>query len=242
MNYWDALLNLIFPPREECPLCGGRSKGAKICQPCLNWLEEKRRGLYCCRCGRPITHGGYCQDCTVREWPFSFARAVGPYEGPLRQAVHRFKYDGKRHLAEPLGQLMLQRIIDDPVYRRANIAVPVPMTAKKMRRRGFNQAQLLARVVAAGLNIPLQDILQKTKETKAQAKLARQQRELNLQNAFILKDNANLWGKTVLLIDDVVTTCSTASAAAAVLRQGNAADVIVLTFAATPKTINFRQN
>ncbi len=241
MNLWEALLNLIFPPREECPLCGVYSKGAEICISCRDWLAAKRQELFCCVCGRPITHGTLCPDCTAGDWPFAFARSVGPYEGPIRQAVHRLKYYGKQHLAEPLGQLMVQSIINNHVYRRADLAVPVPMTAKKMRRRGFNQALLLARVVAAGLNIPLQDILQKTHETEAQAGLNRHQREVNLQNAFILKNNAVLWGKTVLLIDDVITTCSTASAAAETLRQGNPAEILVLTFAAAPKSKKMRQ-
>ena len=241
MNLWEALLNLIFPPREECPLCGVYSKGAEICTSCRDWLAAKRQDLFCFVCGRPITNGELCSDCIAKERPFAYARSVGPYEGPIRQAVHRLKYCGRQHLAEPLGQLMVQRVINNYVYRRADLAVPVPMTAKKLRRRGFNQALLLARVVAAGLNIPLQDILQKTQETEAQAGLNRHQRERNLQNAFILQNNAVLRGKTVLLIDDVITTCSTVSAAAEALRQGNPAEILVLTFAATPKNKKLRQ-
>ncbi|WP_031514048.1 ComF family protein [Desulfofalx alkaliphila] len=235
-QYLEAFLNLIFPPPQECPLCGGFSPGEKVCPACEAWLALQQKGKYCCRCGRPVAGEALCGDCMERDWPFELARSVGPYSGPLREGVHRFKYGGRRRLALPLGALMARRVMKHPTYRQAGLVVPVPMTPARLRRRGYNQALLLARSVSAELGIGVEEVLKKTADTVPQTVLRRSEREQNLRGAFVLQNNPSLWGKTVLLIDDIITTGSTASAAAAVLRQGGAKKVLVLTLAATPKS------
>ncbi|MBO8137691.1 MAG: ComF family protein [Desulfotomaculum sp.] len=231
----EGLLNLIFPSREECPLCGSRSPNGDVCQHCTLWLEEKNKQPYCCRCGRPVNKGSLCRECIEREWPFTAARSVGPYAGPLKEAVHRLKYQGKKQLAQPLGRLMVQQVTGEMLYRRVDMVVPIPVTGEKLRNRGFNQARLLARVVAGGLDKPLADILVKYRDTVPQAQLNRQEREKNTRDTFKLAKNVNIYQKKLLLIDDVITTGSTISAAADVLRQAGAGEVLVLTLAATPK-------
>jgi ComF family protein len=129
---------------------------------------------------------------------------------------------------------MVQQVANNPLYRRAQLVVPIPLSKSKLSRRGFNQAQLLAQEVAAGLNLPLGEILIKTKDTPAQARLNRREREKNLQRAFGVVNTDTIKGKTLLLIDDVFTTGATASATAELLRQGGAAEVLVLVLATTP--------
>ncbi|MTI80546.1 MAG: ComF family protein [Firmicutes bacterium] len=237
MNYLlEGLLNLIFPPREECPLCGGNSPGSAICLDCSCWLAAVQKEQYCYTCGRPIGKGSLCNDCLERQWPFTLCRAVGPYSGPLKEAVHRLKYQGKQQLATPLGRLMAQQVVNEMVYRSVDMVVPIPMAPSKLRRRAFNQAHLLAVEVAKAIDRPLNEVLQKKTDTVPQANLTRQQREKNLQQAFFLVDNVNIHQRKILLIDDVITTGSTLSAAADVLRQGGASAVLALTLAATPRT------
>lgn len=235
MQLFDALLNLLFPPIQHCPLCGGWSTNGQICPGCLVWLEERQAEHFCLRCGRPVNQGVKCADCVAGEWPFEVSRAVGPYSGPLKQGVHRFKYHNYQHLAQPLGKLMVQRVWIDPHYRQVDVVVPVPMSPGKLRLRGYNQAKLLAAVVAAGLNKPLVEALRKIADTAPQTGLDRTRRQQNLQGALVLGDNGSIWKKTVLLIDDVITTGSTISACAELLRQGGANRVLALTVAATPK-------
>ncbi|MBM7853675.1 ComF family protein [Desulfohalotomaculum tongense] len=230
-----ALLNLIFPPREQCPLCGRRFPGGALCPECAGWLRARQKEPHCCRCGRPTAGDPVCADCIGRSCPFTMVRSVGPYSGPLREAVQRFKYRGRQQLAQPLGKLMVEKISAEPVYRQVDVVVPVPMAEAKLRRRGFNQAHLLAQVVAAGLNKPLCTGLKKRGDTVPQINLNRRQREENLRGAFYLAHNVNIYQKTVLIIDDVITSGSTISAAADVLRQGGAGAVLALTLAATPK-------
>ena len=237
VQLWETLLNLIFPPRQQCPLCHNPSENDLICTQCSQWLATKQKERYCYRCGRPVNNVALCSQCMQQEWPFTLARAVAPYSGPLKKAIQRFKYHQKQKLAVPLGRLMVQRVINEPLYRQADLIVPVPLADAKLRRRGFNQATLLARQVSVGLNIPLNEVLRRTADTSPQVNLNRQQRMQNLQQAFTLKNNINLSGKTALLIEDVITTGGTVSAATEVLlKQGGVKQVLVLTLAATAKS------
>lgn len=119
MAWLEELLDLVFPPRPACPLCGETSTGAKICARCLEQLAQFRRGRRCFRCDRsPVSgadparflkqRGGrlLCPECLGGEHNFTLARAAGPYEGALKEAIHRFKFGKKRSLARPLGGLL----------------------------------------------------------------------------------------------------------------------------------------
>lgn len=117
MAWLEELLDLLFPPRPVCPLCGKASAGARICAPCLEQLAQFRRSSRCFRCGRAPAadparswrnKGGrlLCPECLQGNHCFLLARAAGPYEGVLKEAIHRFKFGKKRALARPLGALL----------------------------------------------------------------------------------------------------------------------------------------
>jgi ComF family protein len=185
-----------------------------------------------------------CRDCwaSVRRFPSppdGTEGAVGPYEGRLRDIIHAFKYDRRRTLARPLAALMREagrRVIDG-----ADAAVPVPLHWLRRRRRGFNQAALLA----AGLGLPVCHALRRSRHTRAQAGLPAGERHLNVSRAFRLawrcrwpglppfpgRAPRRLDGLVLVLVDDVSTTGATRDACARVLLDAGARDVRVLTVA-----------
>lgn len=240
-SIWNDLLNLIFPPKPQCPFCGEPIPGGDICGRCLAIIEKYRREPHCSRCGRlpgkgavflPNDAAQLCFECRKRDWSFVLARAAGPYDGILKEAIHRFKYAGHRSLAGPLAGLMAEASRAEPLFSVVDLALPVPLSGEKLRHRGFNQAALLARDVGALLQIPVDGrSLVKGFETPSQAGLPRSARESNLKGAFQVTNAGKLRGKSILLIDDVFTTGSTMSAAAAVLTGAGARQVFGLVFA-----------
>ncbi len=241
MSLWEDLLDLIFPPGPECPFCGGQRLGEKICEQCRAVIDGYSREPYCGRCGRyagkgaalPASPAHLCFECRKHGWPFVRARAAGPYEGVLKDAMHRFKYAGRRNLAPHLARLMAEAARAVPEFTTLDLALPVPLANEKLRRRGFNQAALLAREAGSLLQIPVNGrLLVKDFETSPQAGLPRAARESNLMGAFRVTDSGALRGKNILIIDDVFTTGSTISSAASVVRKAGAGQVFALTAAA----------
>jgi ComF family protein len=150
------------------------------------------------------------------------------YEGALRSLIHLFKYSGMRPLAGPLAQYLEKAISVDEAF---DAVVAVPLYWRKKWDRGFNQAELLARLVAKHRGIPLINALRRKRATDTQAGLASAGRRRNVAGAFVLRANQNLAGKKILLIDDVMTTGATAGACAAVLKRGGAKSISLLTLA-----------
>ncbi len=141
----------------------------------------------------------------------------------------RFKFQDHPHLAEPLGQLMIQRWRQCEI--KVDLVTSVPMSSKQLRVRGYNQAELMAKVVARCLGLPYKTLLMKRKETREQSKLKREERLTNVIGVFEPCGNEDLGGKAVLLVDDVLTTGATASECAKVLLSAGASAVYVLTLA-----------
>lgn len=155
------------------------------------------------------------------------ARAPGVFDGALREAIHALKFRARRALAAPLGALMADCAATDAQLRSAQVVVPVPLHRGRLRERGFNQSELLARKVAERMGLPLTaDLLIRCQPTQAQSGLALEDRKRNVRGAFVASRQIN--GSTVLLVDDVISTGSTASECAKALRQVGAARVVVL--------------
>jgi ComF family protein len=225
-RWWEDLLNLVFPRRQLCLLCGAASAEEDICRCCRQMIAEKKIA------GWPECAG---QDCY-----FILARSAGHYDGILKQAIWRFKFGGQRYLARPLGNLMAE-VVDDlatlcrleETCRRVEIAglVPVPLARGRLRKRGFNQSELLARQVSLTLGLPLLPVLHKVRETPPQTGLSREQRQSNLKDAFGVCCSVLPVGRSVILIDDVFTTGCTASECARVLLTAGIGRVYVVTLA-----------
>lgn len=240
-----GLVDLFFPVGSKCAFCRRElpsGHGLRACKECLEVVSKGYRRV-CLRCGRPLVgaaalgHGPeLCLDCHGGWQGFDLARAAGAYDWPLSEAVHRLKFGAELSLAELLGKLMGFRLGELVSLSGAlpDVIVPVPMHLMRLRERGFNQSQCLAQVVAGQYGLPVEMALQRIRATVPQKVLGRDQRLSNLKGAFTVKRGARVKGKRVLLVDDVITTGSTAEACAFALKDAGACRVDVLLVAAVP--------
>jgi len=161
---------------------------------------------------------------------FDTAYTYGPYEGELRRLIQLFKYQRIHTLSAPLGRLLVSGL---PTHEQFDWIVPIPLHWRRRWQRGFNQAELLARIVARHSGVNLVSALKRKHSTVAQAGLSDAQRRTNTEHAFRLADKHRdaVKGKHILLIDDVLTTGATLSAASRVLRRAGARRITVLTVA-----------
>lgn len=232
----QGLTDLLFPPR--CLACENTPGGdTPFCHECASRITFIGDAL-CPSCGIPFgTTGGerhLCGDCIVLSPPFSLARALGVYESILMSAIHRFKYGGKIAVGNALGDIMASREYDSLHITGYDLIIPVPLHPSKLRRRGFNQALILARRIAKKYRIPLDfTTLRRTKPTPAQVELSGDDRRKNVRGAFAVETKRAVEGRRVLLIDDVYTTGSTVKECARVLMRARASEVAVLTLART---------
>jgi ComF family protein len=139
-----------------------------------------------------------------------------------------YKYNGVSPLSEPLGRLLARAL---PRAEAFDAIVPMPLHWVRRWRRGFNQSELLARVLAKRIGVPVVAAVRRRKPTPPQAGLTSAQRRTNVAGAFVVKNSSQIRGQHVLLIDDVLTTGATARACAAALKRAGAAQVTVLTLA-----------
>jgi ComF family protein len=166
-----------------------------------------------------------CPRCRRRASPITSARALGEYEGSLRAIVHALKYGKRRSVARRLAAAMQQA--SDGLLDGVDVAVPVPLHARRRRARGYNQAEEIAR----HLGVHWADALERTRYTPSQTDLPAARRHANVRGAFALRRRQHVTGLCVLLVDDVCTTGATLEACARVLQDAGAREIRALTAA-----------
>ena len=207
-------------------------------------------GALCSICGERLA-GPYvladqgeirCGICRRLAPPYGRAAAYGSYEGGLRELIHLLKYDQVRPAANVLGRMLAEAIADlQPLFTTNPVlVVPVPLHAHKARQRGFNQAELIARSALKLISLPgrytlAAGALERLRETQSQIGLSRHQRRENMRGAFAVTKANEVNGREVLVVDDVLTTGTTVSECARVLRRAGASKVFVATVARTLK-------
>lgn len=233
-----AFIDIVYPPC--CLICHTRIRGAKPRGPLCVRCREKINTLpapFCVKCGRGVagayTREGKCALCLKQHFHFDRAWAGYAYEGVIKEMLHYFKYTHKVNLGGTLAGLMLDFIRE---YRlpvgSCDYIVPIPLSPARLREREFNQAYVLADILSDYLKLKLMDNnLKRVRNTKSQADLDRIARWKNIRGAFKLKAPNQVKDKTILLIDDVLTTGATASEAAGALKNAGAGSVYVLTLA-----------
>ena len=209
----------------------------------LEWLFPRK----CVLC-REILHRDetdLCRTCRVDqpEYPFgkkkvphiSALTAVWMYEGDVRKSIHRYKFGGARHYAEVYGRLLAMRILRD--LPEAEVITWVPVSRKRKRQRGYDQVELLAEAVSAELRIPCEALLEKFRDNRANSGLKTPaERRANVLGVYKVPEGADIRGKRVLLLDDIVTTGATASECARVLLTAGAKEVLFAAVAAAGTT------
>src|SRR5437879_8421273 len=228
------LVSLLSPP--VCTGCATViGPGEYLCRGC----EEKAARIvppFCARCSEPfegaIIGQFTCANCAHRTIYFDAAVSAYRGRGIVREIIHEFKY-GRQIYLRHLVARWLHAALDDERLRGSqfDIIVPVPLHATRLRERGFNQAALLAALLSAQTSISFKPLLQRVRYTTTQTALDRSERIENLHNAFRLRKNADVRGFRVLLIDDVLTTGSTLSECARVLKRAGALSVHAATAA-----------
>ena len=212
------VLDFLLPPR-----CGGCSRiGAWLCERCRARIRRLEEPL-CRRCGVEVESARNHCGCRGHLKSLTRLRSAVAYEGPVANAVHRFKYEGWRGLAEPLGQLVAERLVVEGLAARCVVAVP--LHPDRQRERGYNQAELLAADLRRRLVIfePVGKLV-RIHPTPPQVGRDRLRRFENVKNAFEWH-GPRLGGEPTLVVDDVATTGATLDACARALREAGSGPV-----------------
>lgn len=229
------LVDFLLP--SACIACGSRiAGGGLVCAPCRGRLRPPPAPR-CERCDYPAGTGHRpgrpCLECL--DWPeaLRLARSAVALRPPADVLVHGLKYEGWRELAPLMAELMERRLptaLDD---LDEHVITCVPTSAAHRRRRGYDQAELLARALAARTGLPFAHLLARRRQKRTQVSLHPQQRMANVRDAFSLRSGAGqpAGGRDVLLVDDVLTTGATARAAAETLARAGVGRVALVTFA-----------
>jgi len=199
------------------------------CAACAAVLTRPLSGAVCDRCWTSIRRGEALHERSGGRRAVSWACAVDHYDGHLRDIIHALKYERRRSIAKPLGQLM--RESGTALLSGADLVVPVPLHPRRERERGFNQADDLAR----HLGLPVAPLLQRVRFTTSQIELPADARHQNVRDAFALSHGPARAGRhigaVIVLVDDVSTTGATLEACATVLKRGGVKEVRALTAA-----------
>ncbi len=223
-------LDLLFPRR--CPICDRpvHPFGGLICRACAEELHTKmltERDALCCRCGKPLADARreLCRDC--QRTAHAFRRGCAAYRyRDISGALYRLKYEGRAEYAEWMGQQIAVRLSEEFRTERMDALTPVPISRERLRRRGYNQAALLARSVSKAAGIPVQEsYLVRRTDTAVLRGMGAAERRSKIKNAFIAPVH-DVESKVIMLIDDIYTTGATMDACAASLLQRGAAAVL----------------
>jgi ComF family protein len=241
----ESLFAVLFP--SDCRICRSpltRIASLPVCAPCLAQIVPLN-GLLCRFCGERLfssfadsEDGPLCGMCRRAEPKFRRAVAYGAYEGALRDLIHLFKYQKTKPAGKLLGRLLHHAVITMELPESL-VVVPVPLWSGKRQARGFNQAEAIAKAFLRcqrTSSIQLDTaILVRTRETASQTGLTRHQRRANVRGAFAVARPEKAKGRSILIVDDVMTTGTTAGECARVLRRAGAKEVFVATVARATK-------
>ena len=220
----------LFSLKWRCLSCGKEIfDGKYFCDECeenLPYIDK----FYCEHCGRKLNApSNYCSSCKEKSIHVDKARSLFNYGEPVDKFIQQLKYYDKRFIADIFGEKLANLYRKN--YFNADYLCFIPMTKKAKRKRGYNQSELIANSLSKQIDVPVKELVSKGKETIRQAKLSREERLKNLKGCFKPVSKKEIEGKTIVLIDDVLTTGATSEAVAEVLKKKGAKFVYLLTVA-----------
>lgn len=221
-----------YETNYTCELCHREVfDNAFFCEDCKKLLPWNGKAI-CPVCGRRVEEASLCLECKQYTPVYTKARSVFVYEGHAANLINAFK-NGSRYLSVPFGREM--RTLLQSEFPDADFLVAVPMTKKARRARGYSQSELLATYLSELTDVPFErDVLEKTRETKPQKTLSRRDRMENVRGCFHVHRRSACLNRSIVLVDDILTTGSTADELARVLKGAGAKRVYVLTACSTP--------
>lgn len=216
----DRIIDAVYPRR--CPVCHEivRDKGKNVCNDCKKKLNEVR-DPYCITCGKPVKSPEmvHCSYCSNNEVNFSEGRAVFVYDDTMRKSIYRFKYNGRQEYSKFYAEEIYNKYRDKILQWDPQIIVPIPIHKSKLKKRGYNQAYLIAKELSYLTKIPVNNrLLYRAKKTEIQKNLSASDRKSNLKNAFKISSNKVQY-LSAMLIDDIYTTGATMNNASAALKD-----------------------
>lgn len=228
------MLDLIYP--RVCAGCRDvMVQPGYLCWDCL-CLSEKVTRPFCERCGDPVdglVEGSYvCTWCLKNKPAFDSARSVFRYGGPAGNLVQELKYRGGVHMVNEMAEYMAGAVRSVFAPVRFDLVAGVPLYPRRQRERGYNQAGLIADAVGRKLGLEsFNRGVRRIRDTVSQTELKASRRSSNVKGAFAVADEGWIFGKHILLVDDVMTTGATVGEVSRVIKQAGAASVRILTFA-----------
>ena len=234
-NVLKSITNLFFP-RYSCYSCGREMESPEdcLCERCKKNIV-KLEGNLCLKCGEPIYEPSrYCDECRTNneDIKFNSARAVYAYDEITARIVANLKYKSKKFVVGFMAREMAKLVGE--IGDCPDVIIPAPISKKRLKSRGYNQSELLAREINKNLNDVAEiktDLVVRVKEVKPQVGLTREDRKHNLDGVFKLSKLSSLEGKVVYIIDDVFTTGTTSNEIARKLKRLKPKAIYVLTFA-----------
>lgn len=230
MKIKEILLDFLFPKR--CPVCHDivDRRGYLVCENCseaFTYVSEP----YCMKCGKPLSEDGkeFCIQCENNYRNFNEGRSVFIYDDLVRKSIYSFKYNGRQEYAKYYAKAIYDKLSDKINTWNPDAIIPIPLHKSRLKKRGYNQAYLIAKELSHLTKIPAyENYLIREKKTKVQKSLSASERSNNLKNAFKIRQNA-VKLSSAILIDDIYTTGATIMSATDALKAGSVDDVYFIT-------------
>ena len=223
----EKCLGMLYP--QTCCFCGKISK-KPLCKNCLSKIEYTSPP-YCKKCGKPIaiSEDSLCFDCKHQKRFFETGRSVWIHQGNVKWSIYQFKYHNRRIHAEFYANELWRLYGEEILNWNVDVIMPVPLHKKRRRKRGYNQAEVLAEKIGKKMGVPVDTwSVIRMKNTRPQKILGSQKRKENLEHAFVIK-KLRPDTECVLIVDDIYTTGNTINAMAKTLREHGVHKVFFLT-------------
>lgn len=228
-----SILSILYPPR--CPGCDeilyekGQWERPKICVKCEGGLSFIHQPA-CQKCGKQLEYEEieYCHDCTAKKHYFDRGIAAFDYSTVMKRSMYEFKYNNRREYARYYADVIVNNWVHLIKLWNADVLIPVPVSRERFRKRGYNQAEVLAVELSERLDIPVdKQYLIRVKNTLPQKNLNDKERQDNLNKAFQIVGNSVKYNK-IIIIDDIYTTGATIDECARILKNNGARKVFFI--------------